>query len=300
MAEVTLGVSQRKSISFKNGRELFLEACREKNKPNTVDYYRKRLDTHFRFGRKRLEEISRLDIQSRISKIQTSASEQNHAFVVIRTFLNWAVREQYLESSPIASMKPPGKRNVREHVLSDEELRAVYREALDHQFPFGPIVALLVLTGQRRNEIGSLQWSWIDQMDRTITFPSSLTKNKITHVIPFGECVSSLFSELPKMGSNMFPSRSRNGTVFNGWGKSKARFDRNIEDIDHYTLHDLRRTFSTIHAKIGTPIQVTEKLLNHKSGSISGVAAIYNRHSYMDEMRSAVSAFDSFIMDQKT
>ena len=62
-----------------------------------------------------------------------------------------------------------------------------------------------------------------------------------------------------------------------------------------YTLHDLRRTFATIHAKIGTPIHVTEKLLNHVSGTISGVAAVYNRHSYFEEMQAAMVEYDKYI-----
>jgi integrase len=65
--------------------------------------------------------------------------------------------------------------------------------------------------------------------------------------------------------------------------------------VDPFTLHDLRRKFATIHAKIGTPIHVTEKLLNHVSGTISGVAAVCNRHSYLDEMRDAIEQYDGYV-----
>ncbi len=295
LAEITLGVEHKRTIPFKEARDLFLEACEAKNKKNTVDYYRKRLDTHFRFGRKRLEDITRLDIQNRIRKIKTSASEQNHAFVVLRTFLNWAVREQYLGASQIASMKPPGKRNVREHVLSECELITVYKSSLEYNYPYGQIISLLVLTGQRRNEIASLQWDWIDKKARTITLPSTVTKNKHTHVMPYSDLISLILNTVPNTGQYLFPSRSEKGTVFNGWGNSKARFDMQFSDVEPYTLHDLRRTFATTHAKIGTPIHVTEKLLNHVSGTISGVAAVYNRHSYMDEMRAAISEYDDYL-----
>ena len=66
-----------------------------------------------------------------------------------------------------------------------------------------------------------------------------------------------------------------------------------------YTLHDLRRTFATIHAKIGTPIHVTEKLLNHVTGTVSGVAAVYNRHTYLEEMKAAVTEYDKYIAKLK-
>ena len=295
LAEITLGVHQNRTISFSDAREMFLEACRAKNKKNTVDYYRKRLDAHFRFGRKRLDEITRADIQSRIRKIKTSSSEQNHAFVAIRTLLNWALREQYIEQSPIALMKPPAKATARDHVLTDQELIKVSQASLAHPYPFGSIVSLLVLTGQRRNEIASLQWDWIDQHNRTVTIPASVTKNKRAHTMPYGDLAASVFGNLPQAGPYLFPSRSKRGTVFNGWGKSKERFDKDLAQVEPYTLHDLRRTFATTHAKIGTPIHVTEKLLNHVSGTISGVAAVYNRHSYMAEMRAAVAAYDVYL-----
>ncbi len=295
LAEITLGISRYKSIQFDEARGLFLQACQAKNKPNTVDYYRKRLDKHFRFGRKRLDDISKSDIMVQTAKIRTSESEKNHAFVVIRTFLNWAVQQQYLESSPISSMKPVGKRNRRERVLSERELGIVYSMSRQHPYPFGSIVSLLVLTGQRRSEIASLRWDWIDQDEATITIPASVTKNKRTHIMPIGDGVRVILERLPHSGDYLFPSRSAKGTVFNGWGKSKDRFDRCLQDVNHYTLHDLRRTFSTVHAQLGTPIHVTERLLNHASGTISGVAAIYNRHSYMDEMRLAISKYDDYL-----
>lgn len=82
---------------------------------------------------------------------------------------------------------------------------------------------------------------------------------------------------------------------FSTWAWHKARFDEGLEGVEPYTLHDLRRTFATIHAKIGTPVHVTEKLLNHVSGTISGVAAIYNRHSYREEMIEAMGRYDEHL-----
>ena len=112
---------------------------------------------------------------------------------------------------------------------------------------------------------------------------------------PYGDLVADVFERIPRTSKYLFPSRSDKGTVFNGWGKSKAQIDAKLENVDPFTLHDLRRTFATIHAKIGTPIHVTEKLLNHVSGTISGVAAVYNRHSYLDEMRDAIEQYDGYV-----
>ena len=143
---------------------------------------------------------------------------------------------------------------------------------------------------QRRGEIGALQWSWIKE--DTITLPGSITKNKRTHTFPLGSLAKSIVEAIPETGPYLFPAarshiRGKHTTHFNGWAKAKPLFNRGLE-IEPFTLHDLRRTFSSHLAALGVPLHVTEKLLNHSSGSLSGVAAIYNRHTYLPEMWLAI------------
>jgi len=292
-AGLTLGiVEQTRSPTFDEAKELFLEACRAKNRPRTVYDYTRHLKRHFSFGRTRLNEISRADLQRRIQALKDTPSEQHHAFVTAKVFFNWAVAEELVSANPLGSMKSPVKQTSCERVLSLPELQEVYTKALSHPWPFGPIMQLLILTGQRRGEIGGLEWQWIDEVDRAITLPGHFTKNRQTHRLPYGDLVASLFRSLPRTGEHVFPARAAAGTHFNGWGKCKARFDQELSGVEPYTLHDLRRTFSSNLAMLGTPIHVTERLLNHKSGTISGVAAVYNRHSYMDEMRAAIASYE--------
>ena len=92
----------------------------------------------------------------------------------------------------------------------------------------------------------------------------------------------------------LFPARGKPDQPYNGWSKAKREFDEPL-DLAPYTLHDLRRTYSSNLAKLGVPIHVTEKLLNHVSGTISGVAAVYNRHSYWEEMKVATAQHDEFL-----
>jgi integrase len=74
-------------------------------------------------------------------------------------------------------------------------------------------------------------------------------------------------------------------------------------DIEHWVLHDLRRTFGTKLAERKVPPHVVERLLNHKFGSItnqtngmvSAVAEVYNRHHYMPEMREAVQTWETHL-----
>lgn len=294
-AAFVLGLDRQRSITWAEARDRFLEDCEHRLRPSTVRYYRSRLNTHFRFGKRQLSEITRQDFQDKIRGGPTTRGEQHHALVAARTLLNWAVREEYLEANPLAGMrwfKPP---KARERVLSDDELHEVLTKAEQAPYPFGNIVTLLALTGMRRSEAATLRWDWIDTNEKLITLPAELTKNNRTHALPYGELVARALSDVPKLGEYLFPSNGGKGPVFNGWGKSFERFFDTLENVAPFTLHDLRRTFATNQAKLGTPIHVTEKLLNHVSGTISGVAAIYNRHSYIEEMRAAMAAYDEFL-----
>ncbi|WP_415404081.1 tyrosine-type recombinase/integrase [Tateyamaria sp. SN3-11] len=295
LAEVTLGIDKQRSISWKQARERFLLDCERKNKRNTVAYYRKRLDTHFKFGQRNLSDISKQDVLQRIRRIKTSASEQHHAFVAARTIFNWAIREDLLASSPLNGVRGFKPAQARERVLNDNELLAVWTEATQAPYPYGAIVMVLILTGLRRNEAAQLEWTFINETAEAITIPAHITKNGRVHTIPLGKTLLQVISDLPRINRFLFPSAHEKGTVFNGWGKSKARLDSTLENVEPYTLHDLRRTFATTHAKIGTPVHVTEKLLNHVSGTISGVAAIYNRHTYLEEMKVAATAYEEYL-----
>lgn len=297
IAENTLGKVRPAHISFDEAKRLFLEASAQKNKPRTTADYRRLLNSHFRFGKKRLAELGRHDILRKIDRLKDTPTEQNHAFVAARTLLRWAVRNEYLDGNPLEGLSPPAKLAPRDRVLSNEELATVYKAARAYPYPYGPIVSLLLLTGQRRGEIAALQWDWIDADNQTITLPASLTKNKHKHTFPYGYKVAEVIEEVPEIGDYLFPARrervrGKPTTIFNGWGKEKSLFDATLEDVASYRLHDLRRSFSSHLASLGTPIHVTEKLLNHVSGEVSGIRAVYNRYSYLPECKEAVAAFE--------
>jgi integrase len=215
------------------------------------------------------------------------------------------VRQHIIDASPMDRMEVPPNVPPRERVLTEHELAAVYRVAINGAAPFHRIVALLVLTGQRKGEIAHLEWRWFDEDKRTITLPSSLTKNKRQHVFPYGEGVAGILMALPRIEGSpyLFPAareqvRGKPVTVFNGWAKPKVDFDRALEkagyDVAHWTLHDLRRTFSSGMAALSVSQTVVEKLLNHVSGgTLSPIAQVYNRYTFMDEMRDAIRRWEA-------
>jgi integrase len=159
-------------------------------------------------------------------------------------------------------------------------------------YPFGTIVRLLLLTGCRRSEIGAMEWAWIN--DDSITVPGEHTKNGREHTLPITTQIQSILDGISATDKYLFPARGNTGNPFSGYGKCKNRLDSTI-NIPKWRLHDLRRTTATHMAQLGIQPHIIERILNHASGTISGVAAIYNRHAYRDEMSKALTIWHNKI-----
>ena len=298
LAEQTLGKTRPRAVAFEDAVTDFLAACEKKNRTRTVRDYTRLLNRHFAFGRKNLVEITRHDISQKLEKLKAIPSEQNHAIVAAKIFFKWVVRNGYLDQSPCEGFSPM-KRLPRERVLTDEELRTVFKTALEGSTPFSHIVALLVMTGQRRSEVAALKWEWIDAVERTIKLPASVSKNKRTHTFPYGGMVADLLHRIPRQCEYLFPAardriKGKPATVFNGWGKPKATFDELCKVTD-WQLHDLRRTFASKLAALGVSLPTIEKLLNHVSGSFGDIVAVYQRHNWLPEMRSAIDVWEKWL-----
>jgi integrase len=294
LAERTLGTYRTKTAQFADILEIFISTHCQSLRPSTAYETARLLRKHFlpSFRNCALGDISTEQLATAVDRLLARPSIANHAFIAAHTFFNWAVRRRYIRNSPMEGLTNPVRVPARDRVLSDVELVAVYRAAEVAGFPYGTIVRLLIITGQRRNEINSMRWEYIDQQKRTIRFPHSLTKNHREHTFPYGDMTAQLLEATPNLNTFLFPARSNGAARFSNWTKCKNHLDRSCA-IAPWRLHDLRRTFATNLASLGTPPHVVERLLNHSSGTISGIAAIYNRFQYMDEMRAAVKTWEA-------
>ncbi|UCI07384.1 tyrosine-type recombinase/integrase [Mesorhizobium sp. B1-1-8] len=304
LAEKTLGKNRPKTVSYNEARKEFLGEVKSKNRVRTHRDY-SRLMRHFAFGNTKLGDIAKQDIKKRLAKLDRVPSERRHALVAIKVFFNWVVREEYLAHSPCEGLQVPSSAKKRKHALSHEELGKVLARSLTTSYPYGPIVALCLLTGQRRGEIAALEWEWIDRTNRTITLPGSITKNHKEHVFPYGDLAAAVLESIPIVGNAryVFPAsrdhvRGKPTTTFNGWGKAKLIFDEGLDGVRPYTLHDLRRSLSTHMAPLKVPQLVVEKLLNHVSKqSQSDIAQVYNVYEYLPEMRDAVTKYETHLVN---
>jgi len=176
--------------------------------------------------------------------------------------------------------------------LIDTELKSVW-QACDGLGMFGNITRLCVLLGQRHSEISHLEWIWINEDNKTITLPPEITKNGRQHTLPYGEMTAAVLATIPK-GKYLFPARKtwrKGGTVYNAWNKDKPKLDT-ASGVADWVIHDLRRTFVSSWAAIGIRLEVTEKYINHISGTHGGIVGVYQRHTFMPEMREAVRKWE--------
>ncbi|MEI7876008.1 MAG: site-specific integrase, partial [Alphaproteobacteria bacterium] len=158
---------------------------------------------------------------------------------------------------------------------------------------YGRVVRLLVLTGCRRDEIGSLRWSEINRDARLIALPGERTKNSRPHDVPLSDAALGVLDSAPRRVNRDFVFGEGKGG-FSGWSKAKAELDARLP-MKPWTLHDLRRTAATRMADVGIQPHVIEAVLNHVSGHKAGVAGIYNRSAYEKEKHAALDALSNYI-----
>jgi integrase len=256
--------------------------------------------THFApLHRLPLARIDRRTIAERLSEIAITSgpAAANRARATLSAFFTWATKEGLVDSNPVIATNRHGANKPRERVLTMGEIAEIWRASGEE--PYGSIVKLLILTGQRRTEIGSLRWSEIDFVTGLIRLPGERCKNHRPHDIPLSDPAMQMLQATPRVGEFVF------GTTpigFSPYADAKHDLDERIaiargpEPMPPWVLHDLRRSVATHMAEIGVQPHIVEAVLNHISGHKSGVAGIYNRATYAEEKRQALCRWADHLM----
>ena len=219
-------------------------------------------------------------------------SEAAHALKDIKTFFNWCV-PRFIPHSPCHGIKSPKRYIPRSRFLSDDELQAVWRAAGTMGFQYGTLVQLLIATGQRRNQISSLRWSWINQKEKCICFPADVMKGGREHWFPYSDLTASILATIPKMSDLLFRARTADKPATNQ-GKIKETLDK-LSGVSGYTIHDLRRTMAVGLQKCRVSVELIETLLSHRSGVFGGIVGVYQRHDFKNEMREAIATWEAHL-----
>lgn len=249
-----------------------------------------------RWNGRDLDSITKDDVRDLLADtVKAGPILANRLLDSLKTFFNWLVKNDKLAKSPCDGIDPPSPDKSRERELSDEELRSVWQAADKIGYPFGPVVKLLILTGQRRGEVANMEWSELDTEKRLWTLPPQRVKNNKRHDVPLSPQALAVIENALRIG-NRFVFTTNGTAPASDFGKRKRRLDALLPpDMPPWTLHDLRRTFASGMARLGVSLPVTEKVLNHVSGSFAGIVSVYQKHDFADEKREALDKWGNHV-----
>jgi integrase len=207
----------------------------------------------------------------------------NRARAALSAMFRWAIGEGLCDHNPVTGTNRQEENGHRERSLSDSEVAKVWLAAPKNDY--GNIVKLLLLTGCRREEVGSLRWSEIDLEARTITIAKERTKNGMEHIVPLPDAALSIVQGIMRRGDRDFVFGIARDGGFSGWSKSKITLDKAVALKEDWRLHDLRRTVRTGMGKLGVLPHVAEAVLNHLPPKL---IRTYDRNTYAAEKRDAL------------
>jgi integrase len=246
------------------------------------------------WGNRSIHEITKRNvIELATAIVQRGAPvAANKTLKVVKTFLHWCVGQGILDKSPADGVPLPTKEVSRDRILSDEELARVIIAARKIVGPYGGIVEFLALTGQRREEVARAIRVEFDIGQRTWTIPKARTKNGKVHIVHLSRQSLAVLRACETCAPYVFSSTG--AKPFPAFSRAKRRLDK-LSGVTGWRLHDLRRTCVSGMARLGIPPHIADKILNHQGGTISGVAAVYQRHEFLAERREALDRWASHI-----
>jgi len=264
------------------------------------------------FKGRSLLDITRADIITLLDTVAERAPVlANYLFATLRKLYNWSIERGIVDVSPLSGMRTPSIVEPRDRVLTDSEIKLIWNASDRLGWPFAPWAKLLILTGQRSGEVAAMRWSDIDMKEKIWTIPGTIAKNGNTHAVPLSGMAVELLKLIPKITPKGLVFTTTRTTPVSGFSRAKERLDNailttlreqaieqnekpeKVKPLPEWRWHDLRRTAATGMASLRFPPHIVEAVLNHKSGTVSGVAAVYNRFDYAKEKRDALEAWSN-------
>ncbi len=279
----------------------YLERHAKKNTtPSTYAETKRVLEgADFKDWQKRpLPAITRRDVGDVIDRVTIRAEVQaNRTLAKLRALFNWAVSRDRVAVSPIEGMKPPTREHARDRALTNDEILWFWSACGVSGWPFGPLAQLLLLTGQRRDEVACMEWAEIDFDQSHWLIPGKKVKNNLSHLVPLSDAALAILELLPRISDGLIFTTTGK-TPVSVFSRAKRRLDKEMVkahrgalDLPHeeneyrravgdskekplpveippWTLHDLRRTAATGMAGLNITPHVVDKVLNHVCGEI--------------------------------
>jgi integrase len=295
--------------------ERWLDHCTRNLRASTVRGYRQLFnhDVLPRWASRPLAEITKGDVlmllddkaghreRTRKGLTEGAGVQANRLLTRLRTFFGWCIANDLITADPTAGVRKPAREAARDRVLSDDELRAFWIATAgtgaprSDAVPWGALVRLLLLTGQRAGEVAGMRWSEIDLEAKEWTIPAARSKNGKPHTVALSAAALEVLAGVPRAAGRDLVFSGNGTTPASGFSRAKRQLDAAMTSMPDWVIHDLRRTAATGMARLGIAPHVADRVLNHTQGTIRGVAAVYNRFEYLDERRNALEAWGGFV-----
>jgi integrase len=290
--------------------------ARAKTKANTADDTERLFRLHVlpQWGERCIQDITRRDVIALLDGIVDKGTPitANRTLGAVSKLFNWSLDRAIIETSPCIRITRPSQEKSRDRVLTDDELRLIWKAASRKGWPFGQLIQTLMLTAQRRTEVGDVRWGELKD-GGLWTISGSRTKNGAEHDVPLSEPAQAILASAARIAGSEFVFTTTGVRPISGYSQAKERLDALMLQIAReeateacqeasavtlapWRIHDLRRSAASGMARMGFAVHVIEAVLNHRSGQISGVAAVYNRHSYLPEKRRALEAWATHVL----
>ena len=252
-----------------------------------------------------IDGITRRDVIELLDGILRSGKPvlANRVLAHVRKLFNWAIERGIVGASPAVQIKAPGgKEAPRDRDLSDTEIKVLWPAFEAAGYPFGPMMQILLLSGQRRTEVATMRWTDLDTGTAVWNLPAGSTKASRSHSIPLTNMAVEILGNLPHFDGPYIFSTTGGKRPVSGYSKAKLRIEQEInralaknggEPLANWQIHDLRRTAASGMAKLGVPIDHIGRVLNHAPRGIT--ATVYDKHSYMPEKRRALETWGAYL-----
>ncbi len=245
------------------------------------------------WGKRRLSSIRRPEIVALLDRIADRAPvTANRTLAAFHHLCVWALERGLVEANPCSGIRAPARPEARERTLDDGELRALWTAAVTLGYPCAPIVKMLALTGSRLREVAEMRWSEVDIDKAAWTLPAARSKNGREHAVPLSSQAIEILEGLPRFaGCDAVFTYDAKAPV-SSLSRAKRSLDEamrtELGELTPFVIHDIRRSVASGMAELGVAPHVIEASLNHRSGVVSGLAATYNRYTYVTEKRAAL------------
>jgi integrase len=243
--------------------------------------------------------ITKRDVLDLMDKIVAGGAPvgANRTLAALKTAFAWCVKRDILATSPCDHVDDPSPENSSERELSGIELTALWRAAEEVGYPYGRMVQLLVLTGQRRDEVRAGRRGELDLASRMFRIPGDRTKNGREHHVPLSDSALAILEELPNIKSKAGYLFTIAGEVpVSNLSRRKRRLDKamlaelqkidpDISELQPWKLHHLRHTLKTWMQRARIPKDVRNAVQNHIDGDMDELCGHY---SFEKEKRDAL------------